>query len=578
MTTAIGGILWLFGLYVAAPMLRPKRGGDYTFPDRLRDALILGVAIPFVLGIANLLYPAACWALLGVCLALAYRKRGEHASSLLEPAPFITIAALALVAWPQLARPVLDGDSLTYHLPNAASWVQTHGVWTTATRYWWYPPASEMFASALYAVAGPYAVGWSGFGALALVGFRIADWARREFGAPPWLADAVAAAVVTAMPLALQGGTLQNDVWQATFWLETLWLIRLSSPLALASIAMCVLCKPYGWILALIALISMRARAGVWIAAAGAAALWIARDAALWAHAVVPPSSTAYGNLLATSIAAHGLPALLELVRVAVAESPIVVVALAWAIVAPFALPKASRALGWCALAAVATFVALPFGFDNGDAQLATGESLRFGAPAIVLGGLLLVVPARRAAAIAAALLFASAAFGAAMVVAIFSNDRPTLAGIAAAAIVTVAIAAARARNAPWAGAAGLAIAMVAAMLLAQRQPLDFYADTLQFGPKKSGIYTWIATTRPAVVGGWGLQSGVLNVLSPSTRTIDLPDADPCAEARTSTALLVAVAQTTHDAQRNASTLAQTRACGTILYDDGIAVVADPKP
>ena len=86
--------------------------------------------------------------------------------------PYVLIAALVVVAWPQLVRPLLDGDSLSYHLPNAASWVQAHSLWTTATRYWWYPPASELFASGLYAVASPFALPWCGFGALALLGFR----------------------------------------------------------------------------------------------------------------------------------------------------------------------------------------------------------------------------------------------------------------------------------------------------------------------------------------------------------------------------------------------------------------------
>ena len=217
----------------------------------MRNALVLGVAIPLLLGCVNLLYPAACWLMRAACVAAAARWHRDSAPAAGGVVPYVTIAALALVAWPQLMRPLLDGDSLSYHLPNAASWVQSHGIWTTATRYWWYPPASELFASGIYATGGPFALAWAGFGALALVGLRVAAWARTEFAAPAWLADALAAAIVTAMPLALQA-SLQNDVWLAAFWLETLWLLRRPAS-GWAALAICALMKPDGWIFAVVA-------------------------------------------------------------------------------------------------------------------------------------------------------------------------------------------------------------------------------------------------------------------------------------------------------------------------------------
>ena len=63
------------------------------------------------------------------------------------------------------------------------------------------------------------------FARVALLGFRIRDWSRLQFGLPPLVADALAAATITAYPLAVQAGTLQNDAWLAAFWLESLWLI-----------------------------------------------------------------------------------------------------------------------------------------------------------------------------------------------------------------------------------------------------------------------------------------------------------------------------------------------------------------
>jgi hypothetical protein len=79
-----------------------------------------------------------------------------------------------------------------------------------------------------------------------------------------------------------------------------------------------------------------------------------------------------------------------------------------------------------------------------------------------------------------------------------------------------------------------------------------------------------------AEIGGWGLRAGVINVLSPHTRTIDLGDADPCAQAIAHGALLVAVAQDDLPSEANAQRLRTAHTCGSILYEDAIGVVAQP--
>ena len=491
--------------------------------------------------------------------------------------PYVTIAALALVAWPQLMRPLLDGDSLSYHLPNAASWVQNHGIWTTVTRYWWYPPASELFVSGLYATGGPFALGWAGLGALALVGFRVVAWARAEFDAPGWLADALAAAIVTAMPLALQGGSLQNDVWLAAFWLETLWLLRQNAACAWTAIAVCALVKPDGWIFAIIAAVAMRARPSAWIAGIAAIGAWSLRDAILWPHAIVPPSSTAFkGEILQTTIVAHGLPALAELARILLLTSPFSLIAMLCALAAPFALRGTSRALGWCAFAAAVLFIALPFGFDNGDLQLVTGASIRFAAPAIVLGGLLLAVPALRAPRVATALLLLCAVAGATLILSIFANDSPTLIAIVVAAIALVIAAIPQLRTRQWLVTTGVAAAILISTHLAARNAIDYYNDALQVNGKKPQVYAWIVRTAPPAITAWGMPLGVVNELSPNTKTIDTPDTTPCGTARATNSVLVTVAESKHTAEENARRLNVTRACGTILFDDGIAVVVRP--
>jgi hypothetical protein len=570
--------LWLLGLYAAAPVLRGSR--EYARVDRLRDALILGVAIPFALGLLHALYPATCWAVLGACLAIALWRHGWQGVALndsRDPFPYVTLGALVAVAWPQLMRPLLDGDSLSYHLPNAASWVQDHSLWATATRYWWYPPGSELFATGLYAVGSPFSLPWSGFVALALLGFRIAAFARARLAAPALLADALAAATITAYPLAIQGGTLQNDVWLAAFWLETIAALGApgASGAAMRSVALTVLIKPQGWILTAIAMIAGRARREVWLAATASLGVWILRDALLWSGATLSPSSTAYGNPFTTAIAAHGIGAFLLLVRVGLAISPFALAALAAALFAPV-ITRGQRALGWNALAATALFFILPFGYDTSVAQLATGESLRFAAPAVVAGALVLGTLAPGFWYAATVVCYASAMYGIVYVLAIFWNDGSTHAA-APVALAAVAVAViARNRLAPWIEAAAFGLAVVAATHFAARHPVDYYADSLRVGNTTSGIYRWIADGRPLRVGAWGLRLGVVNVLSPSTHTFDLTDAAACAAARRDRVLLVAVAQSDLSPEVNARRLDAARQCGRIVYEDAITVAAEP--
>ena len=139
----MAGALWLLGLYGAAPALRTS--ARYETADRLRDALVLGIAIPLALGFVHALYPLTCWLALAASLIAAYLRRvpDETPAAASAAPPYLLAAALAIVAWPPLMRPLLEGDSTSYHLPNAAAWLQAHSLWTEATRYWWYPPASE---------------------------------------------------------------------------------------------------------------------------------------------------------------------------------------------------------------------------------------------------------------------------------------------------------------------------------------------------------------------------------------------------------------------------------------------------
>jgi hypothetical protein len=571
--------LWLLGLYAAAPALRT--GPNYCFPDRLRDALILGVAIPFALGVVHALYWGACWAALLLWIAVAvWRNLNERSDADAKPAhpvPYVLIAALLLVAWPQLMRPLLDGDSLSYHLPNAAAWVHAHSLWTATTRYWWYPPGSELFASALYAVGSPFALPWCGFCALILLGFRIIAWSRDALGAPPLLADALAAATVSAYPLAIQGGTLQNDVWLAAFWLETLWSLRVLPGNRFApSAAVLALIKPQGWIFAAIALLASRARPVLWATAFAALGLWMIHDAALWKSAIASPAaSMASGSLYGSTILANGLGAFALLAAVAIHLSPFTLLALIAALLGPLPAIR-DRALGWAAFAAALLFFVLPFGYETSVAQLANGASLRFAAPAIAAGALLLAPVGRRLGIVATILLWISTLYGCWFVLAIFWNDGSTHVALAIAALGVAMAATANRTQLRLVNAVAVLAAVVLATHLAARHPLDYYNDSLSVGGRLPGVYRWIERTQPAVIGGWGLRAGVINVLSPRTQTLDLTDTDPCAQAIAHGALLVAVAQNDLPPEANAQRLRAAHTCGSILYEDATGVVAQP--
>ncbi|MGB6601404.1 MAG: hypothetical protein WBE77_10030 [Candidatus Cybelea sp.] len=570
--------LWLLGLFAAAPALRT--GARYDFPDRLRDALILGITIPFALGLVHALYAVACWCVLAICIAAAYARgiaKPATAPSAAAPIPYLLVGALLAVAWPQLMRPLLEGDSLSYHLPNAAAWVQAHSIWTTATRYWWYPPASELFAAGLYVTSGPFGLPWCGFVALALLGFRIATWARNAFAAPPLLADLLAAATVTAFPLAIQAGTLQNDVWLAAFWLESVWaLLTSQNATAARALAVTALIKPQGWLFAVIALTTTRAKRGLWVTTLTALAVWLVHDAILWKHAIVAPASTEYGSLFGSTILAHGWAALAILARVTLAASPFASVALLAALARPFLGGREPR-LGWAACAAALLFFLLPFGYASSVAQLATGASLRFAAPAVAAGAVILTAFARRNAVTGAALLAASSLFGVGYVLAIFWNDAPTRVAPIVALAGIGAVAWARALRRGWPVALAFIAIAVAADLLAGSHPVDFYADALRVNGRATTFYSWVERSRPTAIGAVGLALGTVNVLSPQTRTVEIPDASSCAHAREQGVLLVAIGENDRTDAFNRARLRAARACGVTRYDDGIAVVVAPS-
>ncbi len=549
----------------------------------MRDAIVLGIAIPFLLGFVHLLYWPACWVALALCIgarfARPHRDRGPR-----EPIPFLLLGALALVAWPPLVRPLLDGDTLIYHLPNVAAWAHAHSLWTTNTRYWWYPPASELFATPIYLVATPFALGWSGLAALALLGLRIYAWAREGALLPVRLADALAAAVVGILPIALQAGSLQNDVWLAAFFVEVLWSAPVDDVTALRSAAICTLIKPSGWVYAAVALATSRAKGRAWVAAGAAAAVWALHDALLWRGASLSPVSTvlprapsdiATPSLWHSTMAAHPLLSLEYGGAAAAHLAPFGFLLCLVALVSPM-LARGSPLAG-AGLAAVIIAAFTPFGFADAHAQLASGTSLRYGIPAMAVGALILAPHLLRFARVALGALLAGAIGECLQLVALYRSDWPTLLALAAAPIVPVTIACARRFRLRSVAYIAAGIAVIITTMLAGRSTVAFYTDSLSLHGYHSKIYAWIAHERPARIAGWGLRIGTVAVLSPGSVASDVSDASACGDARRAHAVLIAVSEVTHSRAFNRARIHDAALCGATLYRDRVAIAVEPK-
>jgi hypothetical protein len=550
---------------------------------RIRDALILGTAIPFALAFLHLLNAATCTAALAALVALQsarMRSPAPPAGNDREAAPSRWAFALpallvAACAWPALVRPLLQGDSLGYHLPNAAAWVQSGSLWVTTTRYWWYPGGSELFAAGLLATGGPLVLGFAGTGPALLLGFRLATWGR-SLGLAGWVAGAFAAFALSARTLGEQSANLENDLWLGAFFVELLWLAR-SEPAALArTAALAGLLKPFGWLYTLAAGAAGRAP---WRSLAFGLvpfALWLLRDAILWHGAIVPPATVASPNTFSTTILAHGLEGVTTLARALARDGVATSALFAFGLGAiAFARPAGLR---FAAAAALALFALNPFGFNDSNPQLANGTSLRYAAPFLALGavfGLQLLARVARAAPVAGILALGFAGAGAVGSIAIYRADALT-AGTPwiLLALALVLLLPGRLLRPYALGALSLALIAYAGTL-AGTHPLDYY-DAWLSPPHTTRVFDWLAANKPAAAVGSGIRIGAIVVASPGTRAIDALVDDPCGEARSLGALLVSADDETIPPAERAGRRALARACGRTLYADDAALVIAP--
>jgi hypothetical protein len=548
--------VWFAGLWIAAPV--PP--GNASAALRILSMIVLGTLLPLVLATCGVLYWWTLWPALALAIVARIRTSGPDrfadAGGILGSWDVaLACTVVVALAWPVAVRPVMDGDSLHYHLPNAASWVVHHGMWTAETRYWWYPPASELFASALLAIGGAGAAGWGALLPAALI-VAIAREAAVRAGSPAFVGTLGACALLATPVAATQLISLRNDLWLAALFAGTLtWLW----PPAMGVLA---LLKPYGFIFALASVAAWtrdRARTLLGIAVAVASiGLWSVRDLVLSRNAVVPIASTRIVDPWQSTIAAN------------VPHSLFVLAGASWNagwMWTLFLLAGAMSIVVWrkpaFALAAALSLAALlliPTAYEFGTVQqLASGESLRFALPLATLG-LLWMLSLRAARWAIAAIASAGTIAGVATQWTVFSNDattHDTPVVVAVAGLLTLAVAwrgSQRMRVATAAGAMAVLGAWAAGV--SRNHPGDYVRD--RFGG--AAVYAGLHADRPIVT--FDLPAGAVIIVNPNARVIDGLDASVCAQARslhaaiaTSTARLPAVN------------------CGRIVYRDATSAV-----
>jgi hypothetical protein len=247
----------------------PEASGAFASLVRAVVGLAICLAVLELLGSVGQFRPMviiAAEAIVGVGVAIATgvvrRRRTVISPPHLSPPPIspeptgaperiaVALAAIVVVAWVVISawigrRGVLDNDSIRYHGPFVARWLQTHSLTQlnfTSSRLQetFFPANTELLSSIGVAAFGSdwvtplLNVGWL---VLALLGgWTRVDGRRRPFGL-------LAVAIVAGSPLLLawQPGSARNDLAAAALALAALSIARRSEwnvgPLAVAGAA-----------------------------------------------------------------------------------------------------------------------------------------------------------------------------------------------------------------------------------------------------------------------------------------------------------------------------------------------------
>jgi hypothetical protein len=566
-TGAILALAWLAGLWFAAPLIDPD---ERDVGDRIRNTILLGVAIPFGLAFLGIF---SAWSASALLAAAGIARRRLRAATLAAPEPALlaVLAAVPLFLWPQLVHPVLEGDSLAYHLPNAAAWAQSHSVWQTNAREWFYPGASELFAAPFFVFGARFSLPLCGSLPALLLMARITIWGR-ELGARTLEAGLCAIALVATPIAAYEVGTLQNDVWLAAFFVETLFVLR--SRRGWTATAVTSLLKPVGFAYAAIAFLVTRRLDVRALLAFLPLGLWLVRDAVLLPSAQVAVESDP--NYWATTIVANLWPTIGLLgsgLRYAGYATPLF-------LALPFvglAFPKIRFAsIGGCLAAVLFSF--LPHSYFGNINYVAAGTSFRYALPAMACGALVLCAITARLRWLGIAIAGLASLCGITVVMTVFWNDgwaAPVALGITPLCIAAVFFDRTRQR---YAAIVIGAMVVVAAAPLAQTRAAGFFQDWMR-GPSgaPTHAFDWIALHRPERLAVWNVGAGSVLLMSPGTRTVEASDSVPCETAKTERALLFAGTDRDLPAVEQARRRGIARACGNVVYDDDAALIVQPR-
>ena len=551
-------------LWYCAPLF----SGDRTaIADRLRTAIIIGIAAPGALALLGILYAPALWVLLAMLAAVRTLRRVPSRATPADAALLLALACAWVALWPGLARPLLDGDTLLYHLPNAAAFVQDHTAWTARAPYWLYPPASEIFAAGLLCVSGRWSLPLAGIFPALLIVSRLYT-AARNAGAKPAASAALALAFI-CMPLAaFQTGTLQNDLWLAAFFTELLCAGQ-----GAASFAICALLKPFGWLEAFVAAAAARLPVRSVLLGLLPLAVWILRDGVLLgaggrAGFSAPP-------YLEGIIAAHPI-AFLQLAHGIAAVTPQSFVWLA--LLAPACAFPQTRRYGFAGAASLVIYAFLPLAYRSGATNYALdASSFRFALPALAAGALAGAALIPRAQIAGIVLGYALALWGAYGVLAVYWNDAYTHWSIAvAAAAALAALASPRTRGLSVAIITAAAL-IVAAWSASSRAP-GFYANWMPGrNGAPTGVFSWIASHRPRSVLAADVRIGAVFMASPHTRVLAAGPAPLCAQAVQKRALLLVGSNEDTGAGELAREFSDARRSCRVLYRDSAAILVRPR-
>lgn len=573
----VGFVAWLGTLWFAVGVI-DRSDHARSCADRLRDVLVLLVGESFVLGVLGALY---AWTLIALPLlvgGIAFGMRQDRSACFrkLFATPPIALWLLPLVtttilAWPGFVRPILDGDSMSYHLPNAAAWATAHSVWTATTRYWWYPPASEMAASAVLLIGGPRCLGVVGFAVLLLLALRLTE-TFREFDCPVWPASLVSVAITTVPIIAQQTGSLQNDVWLAAWLLEGVVAARRIDQTSPAVWAVSLISKPVGWVFAFLGQEVTRTSIVKVALSAIPLSIWFVRDVILYKTVPSLGVSESARELWQSTILAQGGTGLVVLYEAVIHEGPGFLILLALVLVSPFAAPSAP--LRMLPLVFALLFLLEPFGYATDVPQLATGASLRFALPALVLASLSLTVPLKR---FSAAIAVGAAALTVADVrayLSIFWNDANVHGAFISGLIVVLIALIPRGFRPAYCAAALTGLLCFA--VRTDRSPQRYDDATIARFGLSSHVFEWFVTSRPARIVVWETDGGLVSTVSPATVVIDADALDPCTQARGEHALLLLTVEHETTLARRKERLAEAKQCGPVLFEDDGALVLDP--